>query len=227
MVFSELTLGSLWAADPQKHKGAIEAILTDARGEQVLEDMILKVKNNWSTYDLEMVRYQSKCKLIRGWDEMFALIDEDLGNLHSMKMSPYYKSFEEEVKPWDDKLQKIRIVMDIWMDVQRKWVYLESIFNGASDIRTQLANEYTRFKGVDSEFTQLMKKVANNPGIITVIGIPEIQKTLERLSDLFEKIKKALGDYLEVQRSGFARFYFVGDDDLLEIIGNSKDVKAV
>lgn len=117
--------------------------------------------------------------------------------------------------------------MDIWMDVQRKWVYLESIFNGASDIRTQLANEYTRFKGVDSEFTQLMKKVANNPAIIQVISIPEIQKTLERLSDLFEKIKKALGDYLEVQRSGFARFYFVGDDDLLEIIGNSKDVKAV
>lgn len=48
---------------------------------------------------------------------MFALLDEDLGNLHSMKMSPYYKSFEEEVKPWDEKLQKIRIVMDIWMDV--------------------------------------------------------------------------------------------------------------
>lgn len=105
---------------------------------------------------------------------MFALLDEDLGNLHSMKMSPYYKSFEEEVKPWDEKLQKIRIVMDIWMDVQRKWVYLESIFNGASDIRTQLANEYTRFKGVDSEFTQLMKKVANNPAIIQVISIPEI-----------------------------------------------------
>lgn len=152
-MFSELTLGTLWAADPQKHKAAIEAILTDARGEQVLEDMMQKVKNNWQKYDLDMVRYQNKCKLIRGWDEMFALIDEDLGNLHSMKMSPYYKSFEEEVKPWDEKLQKIRIVMDIWMDVQRKWVYLESIFNGASDIRTQLANEYTRFKGVDSEFT--------------------------------------------------------------------------
>jgi dynein heavy chain 1 len=50
---------------------------------------------------------------------------------------------------------------------------------------------------------------------------------LERLADLFEKIKKALGDYLELQRQGFARFYFVGDDDLLEIIGNSKDVKSV
>lgn len=70
----------------------------------MLEDMIQKVKNNWQKFELEMVRYQSKCKLIRGWDDMFSLLDEDLGNLHSMKMSPYYKSFEEEVKPWDEKL---------------------------------------------------------------------------------------------------------------------------
>lgn len=78
--------------------------MTDARGEQVLEDMIMKVKNNWNSFELDMVRYQNKCKLIRGWDDMFSLLDEDLGNLQSMKMSPYYKSFEEEVKPWDEKL---------------------------------------------------------------------------------------------------------------------------
>jgi dynein heavy chain 1, cytosolic len=32
---------------------------------------------------------------------------------------------------------------------------------------------------------------------------------------------------LEDQRRKFARFYFVGDEDLLEIIGNSKDAKNV
>jgi dynein heavy chain 1 len=42
--------------------------------------------------------------LIKGWDELFAKIDEDLANLSSMKMSPYYKSFEEEAVPWDEKL---------------------------------------------------------------------------------------------------------------------------
>lgn len=57
VVFNELTLGQVWAADPQKHKAAIETILTDARGEQVLEDMIQKVKNNWQKFELEMVRY--------------------------------------------------------------------------------------------------------------------------------------------------------------------------
>ena len=33
-------------------------------------------------------------------------------------------------------------------------------------------------------------------------------------------VQKALGDYLEKQRSQFARFYFVGDGDLLEMIGS-------
>ena len=44
---------------------------------------------------------------------------------------------------------------------------------------------------------------------------------------MLSKIQKALGDYLEKQRSNFARFYFVGDEDLLEIIGNSKEIKMV
>ena len=111
--------------------------------------------------------------------------------------------------------------------MQRRWVYLEGIFFGASDIKTQLANEYTRFKGIDNEFTSLMKKVSTKPNILEVIALPNLQKSLERLADLLAKIQKALGDYLETQRSAFARFYFVGDEDLLEIIGNSKDVTNV
>lgn len=59
------------------------------------------------------------------------------------------------------------------------------------------------------------------------MGIIGLQKSLERLADLLAKIQKALGEYLEMQRQAFARFYFLGDEDLLEIIGNSKDVKAV
>lgn len=59
------------------------------------------------------------------------------------------------------------------------------------------------------------------------MSIMGLQKSLERLADLLAKIQKALGEYLEMQRQAFARFYFLGDEDLLEIIGNSKDVKAV
>lgn len=40
-------------------------------------------------------------------------------------------------------------------------------------------------------------------------------------------MQKALGEYLERERSLFPRFYFVGDEDLLDIIGNSRDVAKV
>lgn len=127
---------------------------------------------------------------------MFEELDEDLNNLSSMKLSQYYKTFEEEIAQWDDKLQKLKIILDVWIEVQRKWVYLESIFLGSSEIKEMLINEYTRFKGIDSEFTSLMKKVSSKPNIIETMSIQGLQKTLERLSDMLANIQKALGDYL-------------------------------
>ena len=221
---SDLTIGELWRIDLNKHSKTIEVLVAQAAGEFVLEDMIRKIKEYWQNFELELVRYQNKGKLIRGWDDLFNKVDEDLGNLSSMKLSPHFKSFEEEINPWTEKLQKIRIIFDIWIDVQRKWVYLEGIFFGSGEIKVQLANDYNRFKGIDNEFTGLMKKVSAKPKMLEVLTIGDLQRTLERLNDSLDKIQKALTDYLETQRQAFARFYFVGDEDLLEIIGNSKDV---
>ena len=84
--------------------------------------------------------------------------------------------------------------------------------------------ESGRFRSINTEFVNLMRKVAKSPLVLEVLAIDGIQRTLDRLADLLAKIQKALGDYLEKQRAAFPRFYFVGDEDLLEIIGNSKDM---
>jgi dynein heavy chain 1 len=90
-----------------------------------------------------------------------------------------------------------------------------------------LINEFNRFKDIDNKFNQLMKNVAQNPFVLAVLEIPQIEENLDKWVKHLNAIKKALGDYLEKQRQSFARFYFVGDDDLLEIIGNSKEIKSV
>ncbi|KHJ76923.1 dynein heavy chain, region 2 [Oesophagostomum dentatum] len=69
-----------------------------------------------------------------------------------------------------------------------------------------------------------MKKVTQSPRILDVVGMQGAQRLLDRLADMLSKIQKALGEYLERERASFPRFYFVGDEDLLEIMGNSKDV---
>ena len=47
---------------------------------------------------------------------------------------------------------------------------------------------------------------------------------MEKLADFLAKIQHALGEYLEQERVLFLRFYFIGDEDLLGIIGNSKNI---
>lgn len=80
------------------------------------------------------------------------------------------------------------------------------------------------YPSISTEFLTLMKKVAKTPLIVDVLNIQGVQRQLERLADLLGKIQKALGEYLERERASFPRFYFVGDEDLLEIIGNSKSI---
>lgn len=58
---------------------------------------------------------------------------------------------------------------------------------------------------ISTEFLTLMKKVAKSPKIIDVLNIQGVQRQLERLADLLGKIQKALGEYLEQERSSFPR----------------------
>jgi len=102
--FNDLILNNLWQADLVKNSKIVAGILNEARGELILEEFIRSIKDCWAKYELELVKNQSKCRLIKGWDDLFTQIDEHINNIASMKMSPYYKVFEEEIVPWDDKL---------------------------------------------------------------------------------------------------------------------------
>ncbi|XP_004348847.1 dynein heavy chain [Capsaspora owczarzaki ATCC 30864] len=222
--FTELTLGHLYDADLAKNEKAVRDVLTVAQGEMGLEEFLRQVRDFWQAFQVDLVNYQNKTKLIRGWDDLFGKVKEHLGSITAMKLSPYYKVFEEEGVSWEDKLNRINALFDVWIDVQRRWVYLEGIFSGSADIKHLLPTETSRFANISTEFLGLMKKVTKSPSILDIVAIPNVQKSLERLADLLSKIQKGIGEYLERERSSFPRFYFVGDEDLLEIIGNSKDI---
>uniref|UniRef100_A0A6Q2WQB4 Cytoplasmic dynein 1 heavy chain 1 n=1 Tax=Esox lucius TaxID=8010 RepID=A0A6Q2WQB4_ESOLU len=223
-VLSELTLGQIWDVDLQKNEMVVKDVLLVAQGEMALEEFLKQIREVWNAYELDLINYQNKCRLIRGWDDLFNKVKEHINSVSAMKLSPYYKVFEEDALSWEDKLNRIMALFDVWIDVQRRWVYLEGIFTGSADIKHLLPVETQRFSSISTEFLALMKKVTKSPLVMDVLNIQGVQRSLERLADLLGKIQKALGEYLERERSSFPRFYFVGDEDLLEIIGNSKNV---
>ncbi|KAJ3385444.1 hypothetical protein HDU84_002244 [Entophlyctis sp. JEL0112] len=224
LLMADFTIGHLWDSDLKKNDRGIKDIVIEAQGEMALEEFLKQVREVWNSYEIELVNYQNKCRLIRGWDDLFTKCAEHLNSLTAMKHSPYYKAFEEEANAWEDRLTRIHVLFDVWVDVQRQWVYLEGIFNGNADIGQLLPLETMKFQNINAEFMAVMKKVQKDSFILKILAFDNILKSMERILDLLGKIQKALGEYLERQRSAFPRFYFVGDEDLLEIIGNSKEI---
>lgn len=111
-----------------------------------LEEYLRQVKELWSGFELDLVDYQHKTYLIRGWDDLFNQIKEHITSMEAMRLSPYFGAFEVEASTWYDKLNKMFAIYDVWMDVQRQWVYLEGIFTGSADIKHLLPNETSRFQ---------------------------------------------------------------------------------
>lgn len=49
---------------------------------------------------------------------------------------------------------KKRFLVQVWLQVQRKWMYLESIFIGG-DISSQLPEEAKKFDNIDKKFKEV------------------------------------------------------------------------
>lgn len=68
-----------------------------------------------------------------------------------------------------------------------------------------------------------MTRIATNPNALVCCQFPGYLALLEGMDKSLEEIQRALDQYLENKRQQFPRFYFLSNDDLLEILGQSKD----
>ena len=46
------------------------------------------MKETWNTYELDLMNYQNKCRIIRGWDDLFNKLEENINQVAAMKLSP-------------------------------------------------------------------------------------------------------------------------------------------
>lgn len=87
--------------------------------------------------------------------------------------------------------------------------------------------EYRMFCDVDLHWKQVMKSVEEEPGITDLIDKENIMKQFQDNNKNLDAIQKKLNDFLEQKRLIFARFFFLANDDLLQILAQTKDPRLV
>lgn len=54
--------------------------------EGFLKEFLKEVSELWKSYTLELISYQNKCQIIKGWDDLFKKLKEHINSMSAMKL---------------------------------------------------------------------------------------------------------------------------------------------
>lgn len=222
------TLADLLDLQLHKFEEEVKNIVDKSVKEMAMEKVLNDLNNNWKVLEFETDTHErTKLKVIRVSEEVLEILEENQTQLQNMMSSKFIAHFLEDVSAWQTLLSNADQVITSWLEVQRKWMYLESIFIGSEDIRNQLPVEAKRFEEVDKVFKSLLLDVVANLNVIKATNKPGLYEKLEMLLKQLVLCEKALNDYLETKRLAYPRFYFVSSADLLDILSNGNAPELV
>ncbi|KAH3881436.1 hypothetical protein DPMN_005362, partial [Dreissena polymorpha] len=207
----------------EKYLDKLQMISSQASKEFALENAMRKMKQDWKNMFFTFVPYKdTKISILAAPDDVQVLLDDHIVKTMTMKGSPFIGPFEEEINQWDSLLHRMKATLDSWLKVQAAWLYLEPIF-GSEDIRSQIPVEGQMFVEVDGHWKTIMENAVLNTEALVVVSQDSMLEKLKYSESMLEDIQRGLNLYLEKKRLFFPRFFFLSNDELLEILSETKD----
>jgi len=206
----------------------VEELTDKAVKESKQEDQLRQLESNWSTIIFLMNAYDKSpdVPLLKMDEKDFEQLESDLLTLQSM-VSSRYDFFKAQSSAWQVELQNVGEVVAILAELQRMWSYLEPLFVGSDEVKRELPETAAKFGAIDAEVRALLKEAWATQNVKTACNKPRLIPTLEDLATRQDLCKKALNEFLDAKRMQFARFYFVSEADLLDILSNGSNPAAI
>ena len=217
------TLSSLLEQKVGDHLDKIQEASDTASKEFSLEKALDKMLKEWQPMAFDCMEYRDTgTYILRALDDIQSLFDDHIVKTQAMRSSPFVKPFEQRWRDWEKKLISMQEIIDEWLKCQTVWLYLEPIFS-SEDIMRQMPQEAKRFTQVDRLWRKVMAATEQKPNVLMATSAEGMLESWKNANHLLELIQQGLNDYLEAKRLSFARLFFLSNDELLQILSETKD----
>ena len=220
-------------------------ISTSATKEFAIEKSLDKMTQDWKSVNLDMKYYGKhevieasnskgdeqkvrvyKYYIVKTFDEILLLLDEQFSTLQGMRASAHAAKFEARLLGMEKKLVYLQDIVEEWTRFQRLWMYLEPIFT-SDDIKRQLPEESVMFADTCVFWADQSSDAYRSPAAMALAGRDYAVEKFRHNFKQLEIVNKHLSSYLENKRRSFARFFFLSDEELLQILAQTRDPEAV
>lgn len=218
------------------HKNEISEISIRSAKIKELEERLQRIQAFWTDSASHMKTEDYKAfgevRVLGNNDEMIKRLETALVDLTNILSNKYVMKIKERVVKEQQKFLRLQNFLDEAYFCQRMWLYLEPIYNSEESSK-ELKKESASFKkDVHKVMIKMIKDISDNERNFVSSKFGRYEPThedkrlmeLEKIHEKLEELEKQLINYLESKRKSFPRFYFISNDDLIEILSQSKDV---
>ncbi|GAB0094138.1 hypothetical protein DMENIID0001_093740 [Sergentomyia squamirostris] len=226
-ILPRTNLNDLLSLDLIKNEEDVREVVDKSAQEEHIEINLKTIREFWEKHKLDYEENNRLKMTIPKWsEELFENLDEHQIQLQNMVTSRYIGGMVKEAEHWRSNLERTCKVLNVWFEVQQRWLYMETIFMQSKDIRERIPRESEAFATIDGQLRKLVGEIRGTPLTINITRhnmVPE----LGRINDALMAIEKVLNEYLEGKRKDFPRFYFISSVDLLDILTSGEHPREV
>ncbi|GLC77190.1 hypothetical protein PLESTF_001896200 [Pleodorina starrii] len=221
----ELNLQKLLLLGITQHLELLQELSDTASREMALERSLDRMVAEWAGIKFEVMAWKNTGgSILKGSsvEEAQMLLDDHVVKSQAMLSSPAAAPFLERIEGWVKKLYTMQEIIDSWMVAQQKWMFLGPVY-GSEEIAKQMPKERWEFQAADTRFRGIMRAVEKTPEVLSFTDTQHLLAELQSCNYSFGVVERSLAAYLESKKLLFPRFFFLSNDELIEILSEAKE----